>query len=104
MMARHTPWPYALYGRRFDNLYKVVKPIAAVAICLAACQPNIENDIQLQCHYMAYACGDCYPQYRVEKVAEGRAAKQELLGKDINLEFESEEKRQVFEQLQRDCP
>lgn len=73
-------------------------------IWLVGCQFNVENDIQLQCQYMAYACGDCYPQYQVGKVFEGRAAQQELLGKDIHLEFESEEKQQAFERLQRDCP
>ena len=75
----------------------------ACSICLVACQPNMENDIQLQCRYMAYACGDCYPQYQVEKVFEGRAAQQELLGKDIYLEFEDEQKQREFEGLEANC-
>lgn len=72
-------------------------------ICLVACQPKEKNDIQLQCRYMAYACGDCYPQYKITDVLNDSIAKRELSGKDINLEFENEEKEQEFVQLQGNC-
>lgn len=47
----------------------------------------IKKNTTLSCHFMAYACGDCYPQYKVEK-APGELEKK-LLGKDIMISFNS---------------
>jgi hypothetical protein len=45
-----------------------------------------KRPITLKCHYMAYACGDCYPQWRVDSSFAIEKDLRELIGKDIYVE------------------
>ena len=40
---------------------------------------------------MAYACGDCYPQYRIDEILEGNEANKKLLKSEINIEYKTAE-------------
>lgn len=49
-----------------------------------------EDYVTLQLQYNGYACGDCYPEYRVSKVIEnGNKEISFYLNKDINIEYEN---------------
>ena len=37
----------------------------------------------IKCHYMAYACGDCYPQWQIDSVYAVENGLKKLIGKDI---------------------
>lgn len=43
-----------------------------------------EQPLQITAHYMRYACGDCYPQWKVEKAEQPL---QKIIGKDIQVYF-----------------
>lgn len=49
---------------------------------------RIHRNIKVECRYVAYACGDCYPKYVVEYVSSS-ILKKSLIDKNIYLEFES---------------
>ena len=52
---------------------------------------------------MAYACGDCYPQYKITTVLDSKGfSKQELLEKDIKVVFTDKEfGKRLDEQVQK---
>lgn len=61
----------------------------------------IKKNTTLSCNYMAYACGDCYPQYKVEK-APGVLEKK-LLNKDIMIAFSSQIQEDKFNRQVQRC-
>ncbi|AEV97020.1 hypothetical protein A4D02_18370 [Niastella koreensis] len=56
---------------------------------------HIQNNVSVNCHYLAYACGDCYPRYNVSKVSPASLGKK-LLNQDIDIEFASTRQEQEF--------
>ena len=42
----------------------------------------------IKCHYMAYACGDCYPQWQIDSIYAVENGMKELIGKDIFVDRE----------------
>lgn len=44
------------------------------------------NALQVKCAYRRYACGDCFPQYKIVEVIKGSRS---LKGIDLDLDFES---------------
>ena len=61
-----------------------------------------KGKVKLKCYYMAYACGDCYPQYRIDKILEGNLDTS-YLGKEISLEFEIPEKESELDNKTGRC-
>lgn len=49
-----------------------------------------KGQVQIKCHYMAYACGDCYAQYRIDDAygIDG-SIKDKLIHTDIYVQFKS---------------
>lgn len=41
---------------------------------------------EIKCHYMAYACGNCYPQWQIDSNFAVEKGLNELIGKDIYVE------------------
>jgi len=71
---------------KFKILYLVLAVIAAtVAFCFIPFKVS-KGKMKIKCHYMAYACGDCYPQYHVDSIIKGEAMV-DILGTDLLLVF-----------------
>jgi hypothetical protein len=47
---------------------------------------KLKYNVIIMCRYIRYACGDCYPRYRVDKVFSG-IKDSTLLGKDIYIKY-----------------
>jgi hypothetical protein len=76
-----------------------------VLICVAysgISWPMTET-ITIKCRYMAYACGDCHPQYRVEKILGPRSSYGEILNTDIVVHFVSAEQSRVIDNEVSKC-
>jgi len=43
-----------------------------------------EQSVQITAHYMRYACGDCYPQWKVDKADEPL---KKIIGEDVEVIF-----------------
>lgn len=56
--------------------------LLVLIISLFGSNVPVRRDIGLSCHYMMYACGECYPQYKVEKI-ENPSWLFDVTGKDI---------------------
>lgn len=55
------------------------------AFFLFSCNQDIV-DVEIQCRYQMYACGDCYPQYKITKISiDNPQLRSKLIGKDIFL-------------------
>lgn len=52
---------------------------------------------------MAYACGDCYPNYKIEKVLEPVIIMDNLIGEDIDVLFENSRIQTQFDYKTRRC-
>jgi uncharacterized membrane protein YGL010W len=76
-------------------LFLVILTTAAVYFFTSA-KYQIQKDVSVNCMYMGYACGDCYPQYNVSKVLPSSLEKK-LLKKDIDIEFANKEQKEQFE-------
>ena len=42
-----------------------------------------KHALTIKCHYMAYACGDCYPQWRIDSSFAVENRMKELIEKDL---------------------
>ena len=69
--------------------------LATSAVYFKSAKYNIQKNVSVKCVYMAYACGDCYPQYSVSEVLPSSLDKK-LLKKDIDIEFASKEQEEEF--------
>ena len=47
----------------------------------------IVDSVSVQVRYMAYACGECFPQYRIEKVFFSEADPMDFLNNEVSIEF-----------------
>lgn len=45
----------------------------------------------IKCHYMAYACGDCYPQWNIDSSFAVANSLKELIEKDIYVNYKGKE-------------
>jgi hypothetical protein len=61
-----------------------------------------DDSVSVQLSYMAYACGDCFPQYRVDKVLSSEYNdKTYLYNKEIDVQFVGENLNQQIEELDK---
>lgn len=60
------------------------------------------NNIRLKCIYMAYACGDCYPNHKITKIVNGPSSI-DLINKEINVEFAEKELEVKFDKEVKNC-
>lgn len=61
-----------------------------------------QDSVCIKLSYMAYACGDCYPQYRIDSVLYSREIdKSFYLNKEVYVEFVAESLRKQTEAF--DC-
>lgn len=56
---------------------------------------KIRENVSVECNYIRYACGDCYPRYNVTTVNPS-VLTSKLKGKDIDIEFSSKEQEAAF--------
>lgn len=78
--------------------------IGAVIIGLFCILPvmNKSKDIQVKCRYMAYACGDCYPQFKIDSVLYPTNS-DKLVGEDIYLVYENNSESFLLEEKIDSC-
>jgi hypothetical protein len=55
-----------------------------------------KRPLTIKCHYMAYACGDCYPQWHIDSSFAVEKDMKELIEKDIYVIYKG---RQVEESM-----
>lgn len=48
---------------------------------------TIAPQATVYCHYMGYACGDCFPQYGIDSIADDSAATAHYKGLDLDIEW-----------------
>lgn len=77
------------------TLLSLVTIATAAAYFFKTAKYAIGENVSVKCMYMAYACGDCYPQYNVRDVSP-LSLKKQLLKKDIDIEFASEGQEEEF--------
>ena len=61
------------------------------------------RNVHVRCQYMAYACGDCTPQYRIIEVYNPLEWKDELIGKEMNIRFEGKPEEEMYDEKVYDC-
>jgi hypothetical protein len=62
---------------------KNITSIVVFVLFFASCNREIA-DVEIECRYQMYACGDCYPQYQVREVSNvSGELKTVLSGSDI---------------------
>jgi len=62
------------------------------------------SKVKIQCNYMAYACGDCYPQYRVNEILEGNNNEvDKILNTELIVEFEDKKMEQEMDKNTAKC-
>jgi hypothetical protein len=49
---------------------------------------RLEN---IKCHYMSYACSECYPQWQIDSVFAVKQSLQGLVGKDFEVIYEGKQ-------------
>lgn len=62
-----------------------------------------DRKIKIKCSYMAYACGNCYPQYHVKQIVIGKnKATEMILDTDLHIEFNDEKiKKKLISQTSK---
>lgn len=52
---------------------------------------TIDKEVLIKCRYMAYACGDCYPQYRVDDIIKSSSERtnQLIYKREISVFYDS---------------
>lgn len=59
---------------------------------------------KLKCHFMAYACGECYARYKIVEVENSDNFKSsELVNKDLQVQFASKEMENSLDSLVSKC-
>jgi hypothetical protein len=65
---------------------------------------TVSSKAKIKCWYMAYACGECWPQYRIKDVfSVSNVTKKELLNKDVRVIFKSEKLEKKIDSLTYKC-
>lgn len=82
---------------KFVKSASFIFKIVCIVFCFNSCNSKATN-VRLKCLYMAYACGDCYPQYKIQELYEPKTYGREIIGKDLDVSFESREEESKFEQ------
>lgn len=62
-----------------------------------------KRDIEIKSRYMFYACGDCYPNFRIEEVIGSNMQSNNIIGQDIDLEFKDTKLQHSFESSTKKC-
>lgn len=65
---------------------------------------KIGSDITIRTRYMMYACGDCYPQHKVEEIIFPKNGKYVfLLGKNLPIRFSSKDQEDTIDKMTEKC-
>ncbi len=60
----------------------------AIALLILYLRPyRIADPATVHCHYMGYACGDCYPQYNIDSIAGDPDATALYKGMDLDIKW-----------------
>ena len=55
-------------------------------------------DISVKCSYMGYACGDCYPQFRIDSIISIKKSNySNLIGKDVYIIYNEQELEELID-------
>ncbi|MBP6432600.1 MAG: hypothetical protein KA319_12610 [Ferruginibacter sp.] len=67
-------------------------------------QSKNANKVKIRCYYMAYACGDCFANYKVKEILEGENhVKGKLLDRDVKVVFKSKELESKVDSMTKRC-
>jgi hypothetical protein len=50
-----------------------------------------KRTVMIKCHYMAYACGDCYPQWKIDSSFAVENGLKDLIEKDIYVNYKGKQ-------------
>jgi hypothetical protein len=59
--------------------------------------------IEIKCHYMMYACGECYPQWNIDSVTGEFDGDRNISGKDIRVFYKGKDIENVLQGQIADC-
>ena len=86
----------------FIVVVSLITVSAATAWFFLFAKYPVQKNVHVLSSYMGYACGDCYPQYKVKLVMPESLGKK-LINKEIDIEFDSAEKEREFENKRSEC-
>lgn len=86
-----------------SNVAVTIALVCIVPFSIYGQDKSLEK-VKLKLQYMAYACGDCYPEYRVVKIIEPKNDKTAnwLKGKDVNVDFSDKDEDRI-ESMRGNC-
>lgn len=87
MMEAKRPTRTKMKLSKFIFWLVALSGILVVLLFLSRGFPAKQKNVLIRCNYMAYACGDCMPQFRIKKIVNGKGLTKEILGRDIFLKF-----------------
>ncbi|MES2732405.1 MAG: hypothetical protein V4714_11670 [Bacteroidota bacterium] len=77
--------------------------IGLIAYYIILYIPKDIDTITVKSYYMMYACGDCYPQYKVKEVLKPDNKYSYLVDKLIDVKYESEALEQQINKQTEQC-
>ena len=89
---------------KFKILYVVF--ICAIGLIFYLLVPkNLSDDnVKIKCNYMAYACGDCYPQFKVKDIIQGNNSEvKKILDSEIEVVFTDDKLQEAVDKGTYKC-
>lgn len=71
--------------------------------CLFIPKQLNEDTVVFKFQYMAYACGDCYPQYNLKAVLQSKKNLENLVCEDFDISFKSAALEKQIEKETEEC-
>jgi hypothetical protein len=63
-----------------------------------------KEKVKVKCYYMAYACGDCFANYKIKEVIEaGDGIKGKLLNREVKVVFKSKRLEKQIDSMTAEC-
>jgi len=62
-----------------------------------------DEPVEVKFLFMAYACGDCYPQYRIETIEPIDSSLNEFLKKEVRIVFSSSAQEKMVNEKASGC-
>lgn len=64
---------------------------------------NVGEEVTIKTNYMMYACGECYPQYKVKEIVYPIKGFEFLLNKDISVNYSSKKQEDSIKMVTEKC-
>lgn len=68
-------------------------------------KPINKGHVTIQCKYMAYSCGTCYPQYQIKRIHSSKDCNvEDIINKDLYVVFKNKTtEKKLDKQIMKHC-